>query len=129
MIDIKITIAAPELTAAINNLAGALMAKSTPVAVPAPKAESKPKPAPEAKTAKAAPEPKAESKPKPAPAKDQPAEADLRAKLKKLAIAKARLGDAQNAQVKNVILETGADKLSSIPADKLLTAIARLEAI
>lgn len=134
-IDVNLTINAPELADALNNIAQAIEGASLP--------DNKPKqtrtrhskkveePRQEASTTAAAEKPKTESNPAPAP-KAEPAKpkediSKLRDKLKAVAIEKARAG--KNEDIKAAIKAAGSENLSGIPDDKVSEVLEKISAL
>ncbi len=128
--EINITVNAPDLTAAMNNLANTLVSMMM-AGAEAPREtakEIKTALAPEnaAKIEKAlTPEPKPEAPvmemPAPVEAPAEDTEKAKRAELKKLMAAAVRAG--KNAEASALIHEMGYKKISEVPADKLDEAI------
>ena len=137
-IQLNVTISAPELVAALNNIAGALVSRAQTVE-PEPEKEAprghrrKAAAKPEPTTEPTPEEPKEEpaAKPEPVPVPDEPvpekSEEDLRTEAKKILTEKAREG--KNKEVKALVTEAGAVKLSEIPLDKLESVIEKAKAL
>lgn len=134
-IQLNVNINAPELVESINNLAGALSIKASNTIAPQNQQTEK--------VTEEPPKPHRTRKTKPVEKKEPPVEEpteesvtekvteepekDLRAKLKNLAVEKARNGKSK--EVKEIIDSTGSTKLSEIPDDKLPEVLKKIGAL
>lgn len=135
-IDVNLTINAPELADALNNIAQAIESTtSLPEDKPKQTRTRHSKKAEDVKPEVPAPAPieapKTESKPAPAP-KAEPAKSKediskLRDKLKAVAIEKARAG--KNEDIKAAIKAADSENLSGIPADKVSEVLEKISAL